>query len=529
MKDGRILVAGNNSVGQLGLRHYKIQDSFAEVSDLKGKVDKIYTLENTVLYQLKDGRVLTSKTDFTKSGFDFLCQLAQQNWLVEVPALKSRVRYLFINEYSAWVQLQDGRFLVTGLNHKGQLGLGHFENQKHFVEVPDFDGEIIAIHSNMESVWIQLNDGRWLAAGNNKVGQLGLPHFTSGNKLSRFTEIPGIIGKVMATHIRGTSVWFQMEDERVLATGNNEVGQLGLGHFEHQYGFVEIPALTGQLAAIYITKKGHGVFAQTKGGQVWVTGLNSYGQLGLGPKKDQACFIAIPGLIGKVTAIYLGDEDFTFLQMNDHRILVAGNNKYGQLGLGEWASNKYLNRFIEVPGLIGEIAGINIIEWAVWVHMKDGRILVAGKNQQSEFGLGHDQEIISQFVETPFKNRYIFYSPFTPLLQNLRKEYEQPTENTKQDVLILQLRILHALASGYAQAILEKQELADFFETTIATVNQTQHWQPSSEIKTLMQAGQTGALLTKLGLFKEPVQQNSFALQKTIEMFQTRVPDKPMI
>ena len=80
---------------------------------------------------------------------------------------------------------------------------------------------------------------------------------------------------------------------------------------------------------------GYHSFALFDNGKVYATGQNDYGQLGLGDNVSRSNFTEVTDLNDKnITAVFAGTY-YSFALSFDGRVYVAGQNDNGQLGLGD--------------------------------------------------------------------------------------------------------------------------------------------------------------------------------------------------
>ncbi|KAK7892117.1 hypothetical protein WMY93_024080 [Mugilogobius chulae] len=117
--------------------------------------------------------------------------------------------------------------------------------------------------------------------------------------------------------------------------GANSYGQLGQGHVEDQSlpQVADITTLQAEVTCAISGGGGHSVVI-TENGKVFVCGQNNKGQLGLGHTIDIYTLELCPGLRQKITNVSCG-WDFTLLLSDTRQILACGSNKFGQLGIGE--------------------------------------------------------------------------------------------------------------------------------------------------------------------------------------------------
>ncbi|XP_071353078.1 secretion-regulating guanine nucleotide exchange factor isoform X2 [Trachinotus anak] len=120
----------------------------------------------------------------------------------------------------------------------------------------------------------------------------------------------------------------------LLSWGANSYGQLGQGHVEDQSSprLSDTTALQSRAVRTVSGGGGHSVFV-TENGEVFVCGQNNRGQLGLGHNVDISVLQLCPSLKQAVTNVACG-WDFTLLVTERGQVLACGSNAFGQLGVG---------------------------------------------------------------------------------------------------------------------------------------------------------------------------------------------------
>ncbi|KAG7245449.1 hypothetical protein INR49_010900 [Caranx melampygus] len=120
----------------------------------------------------------------------------------------------------------------------------------------------------------------------------------------------------------------------LLSWGANSYGQLGQGHVEDQAAprLSDTAALQSRVVRTVSGGGGHSVFV-TENGQVFVCGQNNRGQLGLGHTTDILTLQLCCSLKQAVTNVACG-WDFTLLVTDCGQVLACGSNAFGQLGVG---------------------------------------------------------------------------------------------------------------------------------------------------------------------------------------------------
>ncbi|XP_033913333.3 secretion-regulating guanine nucleotide exchange factor isoform X4 [Acipenser ruthenus] len=142
--------------------------------------------------------------------------------------------------------------------------------------------------------------------------------------------------------VRATCVLFTSMADRspcselfcLFTWGANSYGQLGLGHKED----VLQPegARLGQCleGGVRTLAGGGGHSAVVTGaGEVLLCGQNNKGQLGLGHTVDALLFTPCAALRGHNVVQVAGGWDFTLILTGDGRVLACGSNAFGQLGV----------------------------------------------------------------------------------------------------------------------------------------------------------------------------------------------------
>ncbi|MDR2638761.1 MAG: hypothetical protein LBC09_02865, partial [Helicobacteraceae bacterium] len=154
--------------------------------------------------------------------------------------------------------------------------------------------------------------------------------------------------------------------------------------------FVEIDSLNGKNIIAIAAGDRHS-FAIAKDGRIYAAGDNEYGQLGLGDsgnKTNRKIFTEVKGLNAKnIIAIDAGSYHSLALA-KDGKVYAAGHNYFA--GLGEVTVRGV---FTEITNLSDKnIAAIAAGGYHSLALSKDGRIYAAGYNKYGQLGLGGSGE-----------------------------------------------------------------------------------------------------------------------------------------
>ena len=283
---------------------------------------------------------------------------------------------------------RNGNVLSFGDNASGQLGDGTTTKRVVPVAVHGLGSrdKAQAITSGESHVLLVTTDGRVLAWGHDKSGQLG-DGDTVDRPLPR--EVAGLRG-VRAVSAGASFSTALSTDGTVRAWGNNQSGQLGDGN---------APIDHGSPATVQGLGKGSGVIRIAAGlsfgmvlkrtGAVLAWGNGTSGQLGIGSQGKVSAPTQVRGLGpgSGVVAIAAGGS-FALALKADGTVVAWGNNASGQLGDGTAPRDHPTP--VPVAG-IRPGSGIHAIaaggSHAVAVR-KDGSVLAWGNNSSGQLGDG---------------------------------------------------------------------------------------------------------------------------------------------
>ena len=186
------------------------------------------------------------------------------------------------------------------------------------------------------------------------------------------------IKKVKDMKFGASSTYFLLDDGSLWVTGLNQYGQLGLGDTENRNTLQKVEGIP-KLKKIYVNM--YCVFTITENEEVYAWGLNDFGQLGLGEVGNKTLPTKLK--ITDVRDVY-PYWNHNFIIKNDGSVWVAGRNEYGQLGLGD-----YNNRSTFTKVNINNVKDIKLGTEHSVILKNDGTVWVSGYGGNGQLGLGN--------------------------------------------------------------------------------------------------------------------------------------------
>ena len=221
----------------------------------------------------------------------------------------------------------DSNLWSCGNNIYGQLCLGNDESQSK-PQKTSFSN-ISKISTGTLHSLFQNDKGEIFACGYNKRGECGLGHFNSPQiKPSLILNAPSNIVQFVCGYCQSL---FLDSEGNVFSAGDNEYGSLGLGHNRNQNVLSKI----GNIPPIQtISCVNSSCYLIDFEGNLWTFGRNKNGQLSHGDQTN----INAPKVISTlkdIRQISYGSSGVHFLAKNSqNQIFVTGYNGFGQLGIG---------------------------------------------------------------------------------------------------------------------------------------------------------------------------------------------------
>lgn len=281
--------------------------------------------------------------------------------------------------------IKNGQLYSVGYNVRGQLGSGNLFNKTKFEYISGMDG--VSAISAGAMFGYAIKGGQLFSVGRNDFGQLGTGTSTTSNKTT-WTPATGMTSGVTKISAGG-SHGFAIKDGKLYSVGDNQYGQLGLDTTISYYGTFQQSATMDGTTDIY---SGSYFTYAIKNGKLYTVGKNDYGQLGIGGLagsfyKKWNYISAMDG----VTSIAAG-ESFGYVIKNN-QLFSTGRNIYGQLGLGTTTDHTSFQYVASMDG----VTSIETSLLSAYASIGEQAYAV-GYNGQGQLGIDYQEAYSANFL-----------------------------------------------------------------------------------------------------------------------------------
>jgi alpha-tubulin suppressor-like RCC1 family protein len=325
--------------------------------------------------------------------------------------IEQSMRKLFkgsAQDHSAYIK--SGEVWTFGRNDLGQLGLGDYVNRAQPTLVSGItNAKAVAIGESFTVVLKE--DGTAVAFGVNTNGQLG-DGTTNNTNIS--VDVVGITNATDVS-IGRTHTLFLLATGEVVGFGSNSRGQLGVGNTSVQNltaVTMNLPDFTGDatLKARFISTGAYHSVVLLENGSAYVCGDNTYNQLGA--DGTVASLATTPGIVPSISNIvYAGcGENHTILIRYNGEVLACGDNKNGQLGIGNKSVVTTFRIIISAPGASNPDAGLSMEADGGADHTVvlkyDESVVLFGSNLFGQLGMG--PTVTEKLVPTTLSGYFVY-------------------------------------------------------------------------------------------------------------------------
>ena len=297
----------------------------------------------------------------------------------------------------------DGLLYSAGDNSHYQLGFGDISERLTHTLVPNISKIKKIIVGNRRSLVIDTNNHLWVV-GNNSSGALG---FASPVSISTWTQVMGSWASISTSDDYNHTLAIKT-DGTLWVTGLNNYGQLGLGDKVNRTVFTQVGSASNW------TKVSAGSFislALNSNGEVYATG-DHYGGTGFAVEKT-----SFELTLGDVSDIYC--SYYFSVALKAGNLWVTGTNNDGQLGMNDTTTRKYWVHSSSDPGNIEFITAGNGDIYAysgtAFVIDSSGVLYAAGSNKNNLMGVADTSDKL-EFIQLISDVRYVSCGVYETLL-----------------------------------------------------------------------------------------------------------------
>ena len=266
--EGFIWSFGENSYGQLGTGNNKTNFNVPQkVQNIPPVLSVSCGYSHTLI--ITDDSNLWS---WGKNNFGQLCHGDTEDRSIPQKTLFSNISKISTGYYHSLFQNNKEEIFACGYNEEGACGLGHFnESQTTPSLIHNVPSNIVRFVCGSYQSFFLDSEGNIFSVGLNEFGQLGLGHNTNQNELKKIPNIPPI--KIISC-VNACCYLIDFE-------GN-------LWSFGDNYGDKKDKNTPKKVTTLQdIQQISHGscgyhFFVKNSENQIFVTGNNPYGQLGIG-------------------------------------------------------------------------------------------------------------------------------------------------------------------------------------------------------------------------------------------------------
>ncbi len=305
------------------------------------------------------------------------------------PVRKHHVAQVFAGDSHSMILKTDDTLWAVGNNDNGQLGDGDVKLANKLTPVQIMTKVKQVSASDTHTMILKKDDTLW-AVGKNNYAQLG-DGGKNDNELTPVKVLPNV--KQVSSGSGYTMIL--KNDDTLWAVGNNNFGQLGDGdnNRNNKVNLVQV-----RIAEVdYVSVGTNHSMIVKKGGTLWGTGFNLFGQLGDGSRAARSTpvqVMEIPAEGGEsqpmtaVAQVAAGNSHSMILKKNDS-LWSVGNNDYGQLGDG--TQTERLNPvqvMIADDQPMTEVAQVSAGMNHTMILKRNGELWAVGRNNKGQLGDG---------------------------------------------------------------------------------------------------------------------------------------------
>ena len=295
--EGFIWSFGANDCGQLGTGNTTTFNVPQKIQNIPPVLSVFCGYSHTLIITNDSNLWSCGRNDFGQ-----LCHGDKEYRLKPQKTSFSHILKISAGWYHSLFQNDKGEILSCGNNEKGVCGLGHFNPQITPSLIPNAPSHIVQFVCGYNQNLFLDSEGNVFSVGNNEYGELGLGHNRTQNELNKIPNIPPI--KIISCVL--ASCYLIDFEGNLWSFGCNSEGQLGHGYKTN----INTPKIVNTLIDIqqisYGCCGGH-FFTKNSQNQIFIAGRNDYGQLGKGDTRS----VSLPKEINSQYSTIWGSEFYT--------------------------------------------------------------------------------------------------------------------------------------------------------------------------------------------------------------------------
>ena len=329
--------------------------------------------------------------------------------LATLPIDLNNILYIYNSSYNSVILTTDNKVVYTvGENQVGQLGMGETGTPNSTFGKPNLTNDLLIREVSIGNNFILLLDYNNKIFGSGYIGK-GLPATNVFENFTQFTQInngvPNTLIDIDSGYYHSALLYTDTTNNilKIKTTGDNNFGQLGNNTNTNQPAeFADVVFADGINHSVYSVSCGNShTCVLDEDFNVYSTGLNETGQLGLGSTGNVNVFTQVntsfldPGEI--INFLSCGGYH-TCVVTDKNNIYSTGDNYYGQLGLGSTGNVNVFTK-VDTGFLNGEsIKQISCSNYNTTLLTSNGRILITGSNSFGQLGNREDKPSSDTFI-----------------------------------------------------------------------------------------------------------------------------------
>ena len=288
----------------------------------------------------------------------------------------------------------EGFIWSFGENYCGQLGTGNKTDRNVPQKLQDIP-PVLSVSCGSEHTLIIVNDDNLWSWGKNNFGQL-----CHGDKKDRSNPQKTSFSNLSQISAGCYHSLFQNNKGEIFSCGFNQHGQCGLGHYNHPQDTPSLILNAPSNIFQFVCGAYHSLFLDSEG-NVFSVGENEDGQLGLGHNTNQNVLNKIPNIPPIKIISCVGSS--CYLIDFEGNLWTFGDNDDGQLGHGDYAN-------INTPKMVNTLKDIQQISYGscgshFMVKNSQNQIFVSGRNNFGQLGTGASKSVsIPKEVNSQYSN-----------------------------------------------------------------------------------------------------------------------------